>query len=82
MNLLFCTNRLFLAKEITLLTACKDLQNIRYVGVFIQVGFDSRYFQAFFASYAIPEVVRAHDPDFLSRFVSPLKFYLEPMPHQ
>ena len=30
----------FLAKEITLLTACKNLQNIRYVGVFVQVVFD------------------------------------------
>ena len=30
----------FIVKEITLLTACKDLGNIRYVGVFVQVGFD------------------------------------------
>ena len=29
----------FMAKN-TLLTACKDLQTIRYVGVFVQVGLD------------------------------------------
>ena len=29
----------FSSKKITLMKACKDLQNIRYVGVFVQVGF-------------------------------------------
>ena len=29
-----------LAKEITLLTACNDLQNIRYDGVIVWVGSD------------------------------------------